>query len=243
MFENKNVFITGASGDIGFAVAKAFICDSANVVLHYNSNSEKFNILDELALKYKVFVKKISIDFSSADTIKEAMKNDVFNNIDIVVHAAGIISDASAFLMNDEAWQQVMDINLSAPFYITRSLLRIISKRKGNIIFVSSVSGLAGNAGQVNYSASKAGIIGMTKTLAKELSRYGVRVNCVLPGYIKSKMTASLKKDKIADIEKNIPMSRMGKPEEVADAVLFLASEKAAYITGEVLNVSGGFYI
>lgn len=243
MFKDKNVFITGGSGAIGIALATAFIKENANIVLQYNKNPEKLDVLDELVASKSVSIKKVKIDFSLRDEIKEVMNSDIFNDIDILVHAAGITLDSSAFFMKDEAWEKVLDVNLSAPFYVTRSLLRTISKRRGNIVFISSVSGITGNAGQVNYSSSKAGLIGMTKTFAKELSRYGVRVNCIAPGYIKTKMTDIMKQDKISEIEKNIPMSRMGKPEEVADAVLFMASEKASYITGEVLNVNGGFCI
>jgi len=241
-FENKIVLVTGAGRGIGASIAKRFASEGAEVIVNYSGNDEAAQkTVDEItatggqAQKYKCSVNdsesvKVMID----EIIKE------FGRIDIL----GITKDGLMLRMTDEDFDRVIDVNLKGTFNCTKYVSKYMLKQKsGKIINISSVVGLSGNAGQVNYSASKAGIIGITKSAAKELSSRGITVNAVAPGYVDTDMTKVLSDNIRNEILKNIPLQRMGNVEDISNCVAFLASEDASYITGQVISVDGGMHI
>ena len=245
-FENKMVLVTGAGRGIGASIAKRFASEGAEVIVNYSGNDEAAQkTVDEItatggqAQKYKCSVNdsesvKVMID----EIIKE------FGRIDILVNNAGITKDGLMLRMTDEDFDRVIDVNLKGTFNCTKYVSKYMLKQKsGKIINISSVVGLSGNAGQVNYSASKAGIIGITKSAAKELSSRGITVNAVAPGYVDTDMTKVLSDNIRNEILKNIPLQRMGNVEDISNCVAFLASEDASYITGQVISVDGGMHI
>ena len=245
-FENKIVLVTGAGRGIGASIAKRFASEGAEVIVNYSGNDEAAQkTVDEItatggqAQKYKCSVPhsesvKVMID----EIIKE------FGRIDILVNNAGITKDGLMLRMTDEDFDRVIDVNLKGTFNCTKYVSKYMLKQKsGKIINISSVVGLSGNAGQVNYSASKAGIIGITKSAAKELSSRGITVNAVAPGYVDTDMTKVLSDNIRNEILKNIPLQRMGNVEDISNCVAFLASEDASYITGQVISVDGGMHI
>lgn len=245
-FENKIVLVTGAVRGIGASIAKRFASEGAEVIVNYSGNDEAAQkTVDEItatggqAQKYKCSVNdsesvKVMID----EIIKE------FGRIDILVNNAGITKDGLMLRMTDEDFDRVIDVNLKGTFNCTKYVSKYMLKQKsGKIINISSVVGLSGNAGQVNYSASKAGIIGITKSAAKELSSRGITVNAVAPGYVDTDMTKVLSDNIRNEILKNIPLQRMGNVEDISNCVAFLASEDASYITGQVISVDGGMHI
>lgn len=245
-FENKIVLVTGAGRGIGASIAKRFASEGAEVIVNYSGNDEAAQMtVDEItatggqAQKYKCSVNdsesvKVMID----EIIKE------FGRIDILVNNAGITKDGLMLRMTDEDFDRVIDVNLKGTFNCTKYVSKYMLKQKsGKIINISSVVGLSGNAGQVNYSASKAGIIGITKSAAKELSSRGITVNAVAPGYVDTDMTKVLSDNIRNEILKNIPLQRMGNVEDISNCVAFLASEDASYITGQVISVDGGMHI
>lgn len=245
-FENKIVLVTGAGRGIGASIAKRFASEGAEVIVNYSGNDEApQKTVDEItatggqAQKYKCSVNdsesvKVMID----EIIKE------FGRIDILVNNAGITKDGLMLRMTDEDFDRVIDVNLKGTFNCTKYVSKYMLKQKsGKIINISSVVGLSGNAGQVNYSASKAGIIGITKSAAKELSSRGITVNAVAPGYVDTDMTKVLSDNIRNEILKNIPLQRMGNVEDISNCVAFLASEDASYITGQVISVDGGMHI
>lgn len=245
-FENKIVLVTGAGRGIGASIAKRFASEGAEVIVNYSGNDEAAQkTVDEItvtggqAQKYKCSVNysesvKVMID----EIIKE------FGRIDILVNNAGITKDGLMLRMTDEDFDRVIDVNLKGTFNCTKYVSKYMLKQKsGKIINISSVVGLSGNAGQVNYSASKAGIIGITKSAAKELSSRGITVNAVAPGYVDTDMTKVLSDNIRNEILKNIPLQRMGNVEDISNCVAFLASEDASYITGQVISVDGGMHI
>lgn len=245
-FENKIVLVTGAGRGIGASIAKRFASEGAEVIVNYSGNDEAAQkTVDEItatggqAQKYKCSVNdsesvKVMID----EIIKE------FGRIDILVNNAGITKDGLMLRMTDEDFDRVIDVNLKGTFNCTKYVSKYMLKKKsGKIINISSVVGLSGNAGQVNYSASKAGIIGITKSAAKELSSRGITVNAVAPGYVDTDMTKVLSDNIRNEILKNIPLQRMGNVEDISNCVAFLASEDASYITGQVISVDGGMHI
>lgn len=245
-FENKIVLVTGAGRGIGASIAKRFASEGDKVIVNYSGNDEAAQkTVDEItatggqAQKYKCSVNdsesvKVMID----EIIKE------FGRIDILVNNAGITKDGLMLRMTDEDFDRVIDVNLKGTFNCTKYVSKYMLKQKsGKIINISSVVGLSGNAGQVNYSASKAGIIGITKSAAKELSSRGITVNAVAPGYVDTDMTKVLSDNIRNEILKNIPLQRMGNVEDISNCVAFLASEDASYITGQVISVDGGMHI
>ena len=245
-FENKIVLVTGAGRGIGASIAKRFASEGAEVIVNYSGNDEAAQkTVDEItatggqAQKYKCSVNdsesvKVMID----EIIKE------FGRIDILVNNAGITKDGLMLRMTDEDFDRVIDVNLKGTFNCTKYVSKYMLKQKsGKIINISSVVGLSGNAGQVNYSASKAGIIGITKSAAKELSSRGITVNAVAPGYVDTDITKVLSDNIRNEILKNIPLQRMGNVEDISNCVAFLASEDASYITGQVISVDGGMHI
>lgn len=245
-FENKIVLVTGAGRGIGASIAKRFASEGAEVIVNYSGNDEAAQkTVDEItatggqAQKYKCSVN----DSESVKVmIDEIIKK--FGRIDILVNNAGITKDGLMLRMTDEDFDRVIDVNLKGTFNCTKYVSKYMLKQKsGKIINISSVVGLSGNAGQVNYSASKAGIIGITKSAAKELSSRGITVNAVAPGYVDTDMTKVLSDNIRNEILKNIPLQRMGNVEDISNCVAFLASEDASYITGQVMSVDGGMHI
>lgn len=239
--KDRVALITGASRGIGKATALALATVGAKIVVNYASSS---NAADEVV---KEIVEAggeaiaLSADVSKVEQVDNLIKQtlDRFGRIDILVNNAGITRDTLLLRMKPEEWQAVIDLNLTGVFLCTRAVSKIMLKQKtGRIINITSVAGQMGNPGQANYSAAKAGVIGFTKTVAKELATRGVTVNAVAPGFIETDMTSGLKSD---DIIKFIPLGRYGKPTEIAGMIRFLAADPAAaYITGQVFNVDGG---
>ncbi|MEL6788308.1 MAG: 3-oxoacyl-[acyl-carrier-protein] reductase [Cyanobacteria bacterium J06607_15] len=239
--KDKVAIVTGASRGIGKAAALALVTQGAKVVVNYarSSDAAEATVQEITAAGGEAIA--VQADVSQADQVDKLIKTTIeqFGRIDVLVNNAGITKDTLLLRMKPEQWQAVIDLNLTGVFLCTKAVSKIMLKqRSGRIINIASVAGQMGNPGQANYSAAKAGVIGFTKTVAKELANRGVTVNAVAPGFIETDMTNDLKSD---DIIKFIPLGRYGKPEEVAGAIRFLASDPAAaYITGQVFNVDGG---
>lgn len=235
----KKALITGATGGIGGAIADAFIKAGAKVAAS-GSNEEKLAALAEKYGDLVVTLKGNLADHASVESLVPAAEQ-ALGGLDILVCNAGITRDTLAMRMKDEQWQEVIDINLTANFKLMRGALKnMMKQRSGRIIAITSVVGWMGNAGQANYCASKAGLTGMCKALARETASRGVTVNCIAPGFIATNMTDMLTDDQKQNIAQNIPMQRMGTPEDIAGAALYLASNVSAYVTGETLHVNGG---
>ena len=242
-FENKTAVITGGSRGIGLAIAKKLASQGANIaILYVGSESEGIAAKEALAV-YNTKVEQYFCDVSDFNASKEVVDKVIedFGGIDILVNNAGITRDKLVLNMDEKDLDAVIGVNLKGTFnMIKHTYKHFMKKRYGRIVSTSSVVGIMGNAGQANYSASKAGIIGMTKSVAKELAGRGVTVNAVAPGYIGTDMTNALS-DKVKDAMKaQIPAKRIGTPEDVANVVAFLCSDDAAYVTGEVIKVDGG---
>ncbi|MGL4570886.1 MAG: 3-oxoacyl-[acyl-carrier-protein] reductase [Clostridium sp.] len=243
MLKDKCAIVTGASRGIGKAIAKKLASLGANIVLNYRSNEEEALKVQEEILAYGVEVLLYKCDISDFNAVSEMVKcsKEKFGNIDIMVNNAGITKDTLILRMKEEDFDKVIDVNLKGVFNCLKAITPIMVKQKvGKIVNLSSVVGLVGNAGQVNYAASKAGVIGMTKSLAKEVGSRGITVNAVAPGFIDTDMTEILGEKFKEEAKKNIPLKRLGNPEDVAGAVAYLVGDEASYITGQVLNVDGG---
>ena len=231
--------VTGASGGIGGAIARALHRAGAMVALA----GTRRPALDALAAELGAGTPVLTADLSTPEAA-DALVKDVeaaLGQLDILVNNAGITRDSLALRLRDEDWQAVLDVNLTATFRLTRAALRgMVRRRHGRIVSIASVVGVTGNPGQANYAASKAGMIGMSKSIAAEVATRGITVNCVAPGFIATAMTEKLNGEQQTRIAAAIPAGRMGTPDEIAAAVLFLASAEAAYITGQTLHVNGG---
>ncbi|MGI5890147.1 MAG: 3-oxoacyl-[acyl-carrier-protein] reductase [Sedimentibacter sp.] len=242
----KTAIITGASKGIGAVIAKRLNELNYNLVLNYRTNTA---LMEELIVNFKNKETKniiVQCDVSLYEDAKKLIDEaySTFGTVDVLINNAGITKDNLLPLMTQEEFDRVIDINLKGTFNSCRHIAkRMMKQRQGRIINISSVSGLAGNPGQVNYSASKAGIIGMTKSMARELGKKNILVNAIAPGFIKTEMTDKIPEEIKAEMMKNIPLQRLGKPEDIADCVEFLISDKASYITGQVISVNGGFYM
>jgi 3-oxoacyl-[acyl-carrier protein] reductase len=238
--ENKVAFITGARRGIGRAIALRYAQAGADCILLARSAP------DELAEEIRALGRRalaLAVDVSDGDAVDAAVKQAVseFGKIDILVNNAGINDDGLLIRMKLEQWRRVLDVNLTGAFHCTKAVARPMLKNEaGRVINISSVIGQMGNAGQANYAASKAGLIGFTKSIAKELGSRGITVNAIAPGFITTDMTAEMSEDARAQLLQNIPLGALGEAEDVAEAALFLASDAARYITGQVLNVDGG---
>ena len=235
----KVALITGATGGIGTQIAKKMYAQGATLALT-DMNMDKLKALQS-ELGDRVFV--YSANLTDSESLKELVKNveNDCGKIDILVNNAGITKDGLAMRMSDEQWQQVLDINLTAGFKFARAVVPGMMKRRfGRIIGMASIVGVMGNAGQANYSASKAGLIAMSKCMAQELASRGITLNCVAPGFIKTPMTDALTDEVKAQLLKEVPMGRLGTAEDIANTVVFLASDEAAYITGQTIHVNGG---
>lgn len=240
-FTGKTVLVTGSSRGIGLAIAKAFDAAGANLILHARSE-----IQAETLAEFQHDVQVLQFDIADATateaSLKALYKQENFQGIDILVNNAGITKDQLAMGLTPEDFAQVVNVNLNGTFNVTQPVFKkMIRQKHGVIINLSSVVGLMGNMGQTNYAASKAGIIGLTKSLAKEGARRHIRVNAIAPGMIVSDMTAALPEATQAEILKNIPLARFGQVDEIAQTALFLAEN--GYITGQTITVDGGLYI
>ncbi len=242
-FENKTAVITGGSRGIGLAIAKKLASQGANIAILYVGDESEGIAAKETLAEYNTKVEQYFCDVSDFNASKEVVDKVIeeFGGIDILVNNAGITRDKLVLNMDEKDFDAVIGVNLKGTFnMIKHTYKHFMKKRYGRIVSTSSVVGIMGNAGQANYSASKAGIIGMTKSVAKELAGRGVTVNAVAPGYIGTDMTNALS-DKVKDAMKaQIPAKRIGTPEDVANVVAFLCSDDAAYVTGEVIKVDGG---
>ena len=242
----KTAIITGASKGIGAVIAKRLNELNYNLVLNYRSKTVSMEeLIDNFTNKdtKNIIVKcDISVYEDAKKLIDEAYNN--FGTVDVLINNAGITKDNILALMTEEEFDDVIDINLKGTFNCCKHIARkMIKQKQGRIINISSVVGLSGNAGQVNYSASKAGVIGMTKSMARELGKKNILVNAVAPGFIKTEMTDKIPEGIKAEMMKSIPLQRLGQPEDISDCVEFLISDKASYITGQVISVNGGFYM
>tara|TARA_Y100000817_G_scaffold274554_1_gene234884 strand:+ start:69 stop:803 length:735 start_codon:yes stop_codon:yes gene_type:complete len=239
--KNKNILITGASGGIGNSIVQKFSETGANIL----ASGTKIEKLNELKNKFNN-LKILKFDISQSDKIEEFIENAAkeLGGLDCIVNNAGITQDNLAIRMSIEEWKKVIDINLTSTFLMSKfAIKKMLKNKKGKIINITSVVGHTGNLGQANYTASKAGIIAMSKSLAIEYAKKNININCISPGFIKTAMT-----DKIDDkykevIISKIPSARLGEPQDIANAVLFLASSQSDYINGETLHVNGGMYM
>ena len=235
----KTALVTGASGGIGGAIAQALHGAGATVALSGTREGPLNELASTLGDRAHVVPANLSDPEAAAGLVKEAA--GAMGSVDILVNNAGITRDNLFMRMSDEEWSQVMDVNLTGVFRLSRAALRGMMKaRWGRIVNITSVVGATGNPGQGNYAAAKAGLVGMSKSLAYEVASRGITVNCVSPGFIATPMTDSLTDDQKGKILSQIPAGRMGAPEEIAAAVLYLASPEAAYVTGATLHVNGG---
>ena len=246
LLENKTAIITGATRGIGRGIAVMFAQQGANVAFTYSSSVDAAialeNELKELGVHAKGYQSNAAIFDAAQELAADVIKE--FGTIDILVNNAGITKDNLAIRMSLEEWNQVLSINLTSCFLLCQQAIKLMVKnKKGSIINISSVVGHTGNAGQVNYTSSKAGIIGMTKSLAREYGKKNIRVNCVSPGFIDTDMTNFLKEEYKKKLFEQIPLARMGNPDDISNIVSFLASDYSSYITGETIHVNGGMYM
>jgi len=243
LLQNKVALVTGASRGIGREIAKKFAEQGANVAFTYLSSIEKGQALEAELAAYGIKAKGYrsdASDFAAAEQLIVDVVAD-FGTLDILVNNAGITRDTLLMRMSEEQWDDVLRVNLKSVFNLTKAATKpMMRAKRGSIINMTSVVGLMGNAGQSNYSASKAGIIGFTKSIAKELGSRNIRSNSIAPGFIETEMTGELNEKALEDWLKNIPLKRAGQGEDVANACVFLASDMSKYITGQTLQVDGG---
>ena len=240
--KGKNIIVTGASGGIGNSIIKKLYQNEANILASGTRNEK----LDELKDEFKN-IKTLKFDISQSDKIDDFVENvtkEFDGNLDCIVNNAGITQDNLAIRMSLEEWQKVININLTSTFLICKSAVKKMLKNKsGKIVNITSVVGHTGNHGQANYTASKAGIIAMSKSLAIEYAKKNININCISPGFIKTAMTDKLDNKYKEAIISKIPSARLGEPDDIANAVLFLCSNQSDYINGETLHVNGGMYM
>ena len=240
---NKVAIVTGGSRGIGRAVALQLAHNGAKVVVNYAGNEQAAKEVVELITAKGGHAIAVQADVANADSVDQMVKQamDAFGRVDILVNNAGITRDTLLMRMKEDDWDAVLDTNLKGIFLCTKAVSRIMMKQKaGKIINMTSVVGIMGNAGQANYAAAKAGVIGFTKSMAKELASRNITVNAIAPGFISTDMTAVLSDQVKSDLVNSIPLGKLGTPEEIAYAVVFLSSDYANYITGQTLNVDGG---
>jgi 3-oxoacyl-[acyl-carrier protein] reductase len=241
----RTAFVTGASRGIGEATARRFAEQGARLILAARGVDQ----LEELASSLRAGGAEatvLALDLSDHEAIPDRIKAlpEEFKSVDILVNNAGITRDNLLLRMKQEEWDQVIATNLTGSYVVTKALIRGMMRRRwGRVISVSSVVGIMGNAGQANYAAAKAGLIGFSKSIAREIASRNITVNVIAPGYIATSMTENLPEAAAEELASKIPLGRLGNPDDVAAAAVFLASEQAGYVTGEVLNVSGGLYI
>ncbi len=240
--ENKNIIVTGASGGIGNSIVKNLHESGANIL----ASGTKIEKLEELKSKFSN-LKFIKFDISKIDQIENFIENaakELGGNLDCIVNNAGITQDNLAIRMTLDEWKKVIDINLTSTFLLSKfAIKKMLKNKSGKIINITSVVGHTGNLGQANYTASKAGIVAMSKSLAIEYAKKNINVNCISPGFIKTAMTDKIDEKFKEVIISKIPSARLGEPEDIANAVIFLASNRSNYINGETIHVNGGMYM
>ncbi len=243
LLEGKTVIVTGASRGIGKGIAEKMAEAGAHVAFTYRSSSDKALVLEKALKEKGVKAKAYQSDAADFEQAQELVKQvlEDFGQVDILINNAGITKDNLLMRMREEDFDEVIRVNLKSVFNMTKAVLRpMMKQRKGSIINISSVVGVRGNAGQANYAASKAGIIGFSKSVAQELGSRNIRCNVVAPGFIETEMTSALDEKILEEWKKQIPLRRTGTPEDVANACIFLASDLSDYVTGQVLLVDGG---
>ena len=243
LLTGKTALVTGATRGIGRAIALKFAAEGADVAFTYRSQHEAARSLIEelqaLGVKTKAYASDAA-SFEDAHKVVEDVRSE-FGHIDILVNNAGVTRDVLMMRMDETQWDTVIDNNLKSAFNFIHACTPVMARQRGgSIICMSSVVGLAGNAGQCNYAASKAGLVGLTKSIAKEMGSRGIRANCIAPGFITTDMTSAVSEEMRKEWEKQIPLRRSGTPEDVANVALFLASDLSAYVTGQVLSCCGG---
>ncbi len=241
------VVVTGGSRGIGKSVALKFAEEKANIIIvHYDPDENAARETMDLLERRDCNVEAHKIDVSSGQQVEELFKKILsrYGRVDVLVNNAGIAKDSLLLRMSEKDWDAVLDVNLKGVFNCTKSVLRsMIRQRRGSIVSIASVAGQIGNAGQANYAASKAGIMGFTKTIAREVASRGITVNAVAPGFINTEMTAALPEKVIESYLQQIPLGRLGSAEDVAETVYWLCSSSAGYITGQIIHVNGGMYM
>ena len=243
MISNKNAIVTGGTRGIGKEIAKTLAENGANIAINYRKYNEEVEALVEELKGLGVKVLAIKCDVSNEDEVTNLIKEvkEQFGSIDILINNAGITKDGLLLRMSEKDFNDVIDVNLKGTFNMTKAVSSImVRQRFGKIINISSVVGISGNAGQCNYAASKAGVIGLSKSVARELASRNINVNVIAPGYINTDMTNGLPEKVKEEVLKTIPMKKIGEPREVANLALFLSSDLSNYITGQVINVDGG---
>lgn len=246
ILKDKIALVTGGTRGIGREIALSLAKEGASIAISYNNNDALAQEVVEEIQKNGVRAIAIKANVAKGEEVARMVKKleEELGSVDILVNNAGVTKDNLLIRMTEEDWDRVLDVNLKGVFLVTKALARsMMKKRYGKIINISSVVGINGNPGQGNYAASKAGVIGFTKSMARELASRGIRVNAIAPGFIETDMTDKLKEDIKEAMMKNIPLGSFGKPEDIANLVVFLASKNADYITGEVIRVDGGMAI
>ena len=240
--KNKSIIVTGASGGIGSSIVKKLVENDANVL----ASGTRIEKLEELKLRFKN-IKILKFDISQNDKIEEFIENasaELGGTLNCIVNNAGITKDNLSIRMSTDEWKKVIDINLTSTFLLSKfSIKKMLKNKSGKIVNITSIVGHTGNLGQANYTASKAGIVAMSKSLAIEYAKKNININCISPGFIKTAMTAKIDEKYKEIIISKIPSARLGEPEDIANAVLFLASDQSDYINGETLHVNGGMYM
>ena len=240
--KNKSIIVTGASGGIGSSIVKKLVENDANVL----ASGTRIEKLEELKSKYKN-IKILKFDISQNDKIEEFIENatkELGGTLNCIVNNAGITKDNLSIRMSTDEWKKVIDVNLTSTFLLSKfSIKKMLKNKSGKIVNITSIVGHTGNLGQANYTASKAGIVAMSKSLAIEYAKKNININCISPGFIKTAMTDKINEKYKEIIISKIPSARLGEPEDIANAVLFLASDQSDYINGETLHVNGGMYM